>query len=110
LIPEAGGRIDLGPRLDPRGPAELVALRFEAAQRPVLMRWGIVARDDALNDRRREGCLVRSRRERQQRTGDRRSENQATVIWERLTRVLEIAGRIVTVGSFCPARYTLNPS
>jgi len=54
-----------------------------------MRRW-IDARDDALNDR---GCrrrLLCGRWHREQRTSNRRSEDQATVIWERFKMVPEV--------------------
>jgi hypothetical protein len=61
LVSEPLAGRDIGPRLDPRRVAESIALGVEAAQRSVLTRRRIVARDDEVDYGGCDGSLSRRR-------------------------------------------------
>jgi hypothetical protein len=102
LIPEPRGRLDRRPRFDPGRSAKVVALRFEAAQRAVLLRRRIAARDDAVDEG--EGGLRKliARRLRDQRAGDERRDKETEKREPRSAIVAEIAFRFVTVARRLP--------
>ena len=60
FIAKAAGHVEIGPDIHPAAGAEMLAGGFETAQRAVLGRALLVAREEALDDRRR--ALLRERR------------------------------------------------